>query len=135
MATPQGDAAEVLQGAHAMTDVTGFGLAGHLMLICRASEVTAKVSLENVPVYVGAEALADAGHRSSIYADNKAAAPVFGQASPKAALLHDPQTSGGFLAAVAADEAIGLVARLRAAGHDAAAIGEVSAGEPAITLS
>ncbi|WP_294220103.1 selenide, water dikinase SelD [uncultured Shimia sp.] len=135
MARPQGDAAAILQGAHAMTDVTGFGLAGHLMMMCRASGVAAEICLADVPVYAGAEALADAGQRSTIYEDNRLAAPVFGPDSAMMALLHDPQTSGGFLAAVAADEGIALVAQLRAAGHDAAVIGEVSAGEPSITLS
>ncbi|SMP32304.1 selenide, water dikinase SelD [Shimia sagamensis] len=135
MAHPQGDAAEILKGAHAMTDVTGFGLAGHLMVMCRASGVAAEVCLADVPAYAGAEALADAGYRSTIYEDNRSAAPVFGPDSAKMALLHDPQTSGGFLAAVAAEEAVALAAQLRAAGHDAAVIGDVRAGEPSITLS
>ncbi|WP_299420758.1 selenide, water dikinase SelD [uncultured Shimia sp.] len=134
LAQPQGDGAEILKGAHAMTDVTGFGLAGHLMMMCRASGGAAEVTLADVPFYSGAEALAAEGHRSTIFEDNKAAAPVFGPDSAKAALLHDPQTSGGFLAAVAAQSAEALIARLRAAGHGAAVIGEICTGEPSITL-
>ncbi|MGR3714621.1 MAG: selenide, water dikinase SelD [Shimia sp.] len=135
MATPQGDAAEVLQGAHAMTDVTGFGLAGHLMAICRASDVAAELDLAAVPIFAGAEALAAAGHRSTIYQSNADAAPVFGDESAKATLLHDPQTAGGLLAAVAAEEATALVARLRALGHEAAVIGQVTDGPPSIVLT
>ncbi len=135
LAQPQGDAAEILRGAHAMTDVTGFGLAGHVMAMCRASGVAAEISLKDIPVYAGAEALAEVGHRSTIFEDNKLAAPVFGPETAKTALLHDPQTSGGFLAAVAMGEADGLVGELQKAGHRAAIIGRVTEGAPSITLT
>ncbi|WP_247743901.1 selenide, water dikinase SelD [Shimia sp. R9_3] len=135
MAQPQGDAAAILRGAHAMTDVTGFGLAGHLMAICAASELAAELDLAAVPVYAGAEALAAAGHRSTIYKDNAAHTTVFGGESPRAVLLHDPQTAGGLLAAVKAEEAAGLVVQLRALGHDAAVIGTLNEGGPSITLT
>lgn len=135
MATPQGDAAAILQDAHAMTDVTGFGLAGHLMAICRASGVAAEIDLTAVPIYPGAEALAAAGHRSTIYQSNVEAAPIFGADSAKAALLHDPQTAGGLLAAVEASEAGMLVEELRALGHQAAVIGRLSEGAASISLS
>ncbi|TYB80482.1 selenide, water dikinase SelD [Maritimibacter fusiformis] len=132
MATPQGDAARLLAGAHAMTDVTGFGLAGHLMAICAASKLGAEVQLDAVPVYAGALDLASAGHRSSIFAANRAAAPVSGAEGALGALLHDPQTSGGLLAAVDPDQAFGLAMELRAAGHQAAVIGTLVAGPPMI---
>jgi selenide,water dikinase len=135
LANPQGEASEILRGAHAMTDVTGFGLAGHLMAMCRASEVAAEICLEDVPTYAGAEVLAEAGHRSTIFEDNKLAAPVFGPETAKTALLHDPQTSGGFLAAVAMGGADGLVGELQKAGHMAAIIGRVTEGAPSITLT
>ncbi len=82
MQRPQGDAAAVLAGAHAMTDVTGFGLAGHLTAVCRASGVAAEISLEAVPVYDGAEDLAAAGHVSSLHGANVRGAPVTGGAGP-----------------------------------------------------
>ena len=132
MVRPQGDAASVLAGAHAMTDVTGFGLAGHLLAICTASEVAAEIDLDAVPLYAGALALAEAGHRSSIWAANREAAPVAGAEGARGALLHDPQTAGGLLAAVEAGAADGLVARLRDAGHQAAVIGRVVAGTPSL---
>ncbi len=139
MATPQGDAAALLAPrAHAMSDVTGFGLAGHLMAICRASQAGARLDLAALPLYRGARALAAAGQRSTIWAANRAAAPVIcpdESADPaRLALLHDPQTAGGLLAAVAPEEAEELVAALRAMGHEQAAIiGTITEGPPAIT--
>ncbi|MDZ4134006.1 MAG: AIR synthase-related protein, partial [Paracoccaceae bacterium] len=90
--------------------------------------------LAAVPVYDGAEALAEAGVRSTIWAANMAAAAVEGGQGARLALLHDPQTAGGMLAAVGAEEAEGLVAQLRAAGHEAAVIGRVVAGPVGIRV-
>lgn len=132
MAQPQGDAARVLRQAHAMTDVTGFGLAGHVLAICRASNLRADLTLATMPLYDGAAALADDGIRSTAYPDNLAAAPVAGASGAAGLLLHDPQTAGGLLAAVAPDQAEACVAALRAAGHEAAIIGALSQGAPAI---
>ena len=67
MVRPQGQAARLLADAHAMTDVTGFGLAGHLLAICEASGVAAEIEIARVPRYDGADALADAGVRSTIF--------------------------------------------------------------------
>ncbi|HCQ66970.1 MAG TPA: selenide, water dikinase SelD [Rhodobacteraceae bacterium] len=132
MARPQGDAADLLAGAHAMTDVTGFGLAGHLLAICKASGAAAEIDLDAVPLYQGALALADAGHRSSIWAANREAAPVEAAEGARGALLHDPQTAGGLLAAVDAARAASLVARLRDMGHEAALIGRIVDGVPTV---
>jgi len=131
LVVPQGDAAAILAGAHAMTDVTGFGLAGHLRNIGLESDVAAWIDPGAVPLMDGAEALADTGVRSTIWAANARAAPVAGlDGSARAALLHDPQTAGGLLAAVEAGQAEALVARLRAAGHAAALIGGIEDGMP-----
>jgi selenide,water dikinase len=74
MALPQGGAAAVLAPvAKAMTDVTGFGLAGHLWNICAASGTGAELSLDAVPFLEGAEALAERGVRSTLFAQNRAA--------------------------------------------------------------
>ena len=132
MTQPQDDAARLLRPAHAMTDVTGFGLAGHLLAICRASQLRAEIDLAAIPLYDGAAELADAGIRSTAWAANLAAAPVTGATGPRGVLLHDPQTAGGLLAAVSPDQAEGCVAELRAQGHEAAIIGRLSAGAPAI---
>lgn len=132
MAEPQGDAAQVLREAHAMTDVTGFGLAGHLLAVCRASNLSADLWLADIPIYDGAEALAEAGVRSTAYPANIAAAPVTGATGARGALLHDPQTAGGLLAAVDPDQAGSLLSSLREIGHEGAIIGSFAAGPPAI---
>jgi selenide,water dikinase len=134
MAKPQDDAARILQDVHAMTDVTGFGLAGHLMAICRASGLSATVTLDSVPIYPGAEDLAEQGHHSTLFRANSDSAPAFGADTPKARLLYDPQTAGGLLATVAPELGKGLVARLREAGHQAAVIGHMQDGPAGITL-
>lgn len=147
MVAGQGRAATLLAGAaHAMTDVTGFGLAGHLGEMLAASGVDveavgAELVLAALPVLPGAEALAAAGVQSSIYPQNRAAAPVAGLAKAEArdpsrvALLFDPQTCGGLLAAVPAGVANALVAELRSHGLPAAVIGRIVAGQPVVTLT
>jgi len=134
MVRPQDDAAAVLRCAHAMTDVTGFGLAGHLAGMCQASGLGAEVELTALPLLAGAAALAAAGVRSSLWADNVAGAGVVrGAAGPRGDLLFDPQTCGGLLAAVPADQAERLATRIRALGLSAAVIGRMVAGPPDIT--
>ncbi|SHI52066.1 selenide, water dikinase SelD [Wenxinia saemankumensis] len=132
MARGQGAAAAALADAHAMTDVTGFGLAGHLAGICEASGAGAEIDLAALPLMAGAERLADLGVRSTIWADNRTGAgPVFGADGARGALLFDPQSSGGLLAAV--PDGADALARLRAAGCDGAAvIGRIVAGPPQV---
>jgi len=130
----QGDAATILRGAHAMTDVTGFGLAGHLAGMCAASGVAAEIDLTALPLLPGAEALAARGIRSTLWDDNVAGAGrVTGATGARGSLIFDPQTCGGLMAAVAPEGAATLVADLRAAGHDAAVIGRLVPGTPGIT--
>ena len=127
MARPQGAAAAILSGAHAMTDVTGFGLAGHLTAICRASGVGARLKLDAIPVYAGALEAVERGHRSVLHRVNRRDAPILAAGEhPVLPLLHDPQTAGGLLAAVAAGEAEDLLARLRSEGFAAARIGTLT---------
>ncbi|MDJ1007301.1 MAG: selenide, water dikinase SelD [Paracoccaceae bacterium] len=133
-ARPQGDAAVLLSGARAMTDVTGFGLLGHLQGIVAASGLGAEVTLDTIPFYAGAVDLAARGIRSSIWEANRAAVDVVLPDRPEADLLFDPQTAGGLLAAVAPETAEDLVAALSEAGHRAARIGALIDGPPAIRL-
>ena len=117
--------------AHAMTDVTGFGLAGHLAEMLGASDpATAEIDLAAIPLYPGAEALAAAGTASSLMPENRAAliGRITVPATPRADLLFDPQTCGGLLAAIPADHAEMLVSTLRAAGDTAAIIGHIVKG-------
>jgi selenide,water dikinase len=137
MATPQGAAARLLAPiAHAMTDVTGFGLAGHLLEMLEASGCAAELDGPAIPLLPGA-AEAAARHASSLAPANRAA--LTGRATPPegplGALLIDPQTAGPLLAAVPAEAAAGLVVALHDAGFaQAAEIGRVTAGPPAISL-
>ncbi len=135
MAVPQARAAECLAGAHAMTDVTGFGLAGHLLAICDASQVAAEIELDAVPLMDGAGELAARGVRSTLYPQNReAAARMSVPERPSAHLLFDPQTAGGLLAAVAESEADAVLEALRKAGYPAARIGLISSGAPFVAV-
>ena len=132
MTQSQGQAAAILRDAHAMTDVTGFGLAGHLRGICDASGTGARLVLDAIPLMQGARALCDAGVRSSLFADNETGAGAID--GPRFDLLHDPQTAGGLLAAVAGTDAETLLQKLQSAGYAAAIIGEVTAGDAITTV-
>ncbi len=123
MTRPQGAAARGLARAHAMTDVTGFGLAGHLRNMCVASRCGARIEMGQVPLLPGALTLARAGVRSTLYGENRAALPDAPQ-SAETDLLFDPQTGGGLLAAVA--DGTAACAALRKAGVDARVIGRIT---------
>lgn len=125
MCQPQGEASRILASAHAMTDVTGFGLAGHLFGICETSDVGADLDLGSVPLMPGALELSKRGLRSSLFTENRAIWPEFAS-SAAADLLFDPQTAGGLLAAVSAKDAAALLRQLQAAGYCAARIGIVT---------
>ena len=128
MGKPQGDAAKVLSTkAHAMTDVTGFGLAGHLQEMTQASQVSAVIELNSVPFLDGVVKLAEMGIRSSIWDANRRAVDLKVPETPEALLLFDPQTAGGLLAAVPANCVDDLLTRLKAVGHEAAHIGRIVA--------
>ncbi len=126
-------------GASACTDVTGFGLLGHLLEMLRASEMDAALDPEAVPALDGALDLLARGIASSLHADNLAALAALdsGAEYPLAALLIDPQTAGGLLAGVAEDRATRCIAELRRLGCRAALIGRVehaSGPEPRVRL-
>ena len=141
MARPLAPASALLSPqAHAMTDVTGFGLAGHLIEMMQASGTSARLWLNAVPLMQGAEALAALGEHSSLAPANRAALlgriRGDGLATAQGALLFDPQTCGGLLAAVPQTMAAALVAELHAAGDTSSAIiGEVTSGAPEIVLT
>ena len=120
--------------ATSCTDVTGFGLLGHLVEMLRAGGVDAELDLAAIPRLPGADALVERGFRSSLHAANAAFAIALhglDPDDPRAALLIDPQTSGGLLAAVPAGRAAGCAAALAAAGCGAAAmIGAFRAAAP-----
>ncbi|RMH49023.1 MAG: selenide, water dikinase SelD, partial [Alphaproteobacteria bacterium] len=132
-----GPAAEILgPAAHSMTDVTGFGLAGHLMAMLEASGVAARLELDRIPFIEGAADLAARGIRSTLFDANMAPLERMTVPNdPRADLLFDPQTAGGLLAAVPQERAEELLEALRAVGESAAIVGAVTTGSPRIDVS
>lgn len=125
---------------HAMTDVTGFGLLGHLLEMCRGSGLAAKIDFASLPILAAAQDLAMAGASTGAATRNWNG---YGQevhlpedmAPWRKSLLCDPQTSGGLLIACAPDAAESLLAMFHDSGFLAAAtIGEMMAGEAEIRV-
>jgi selenide,water dikinase len=140
MATLNRAAAESLDGlaVHALTDVTGFGLVGHLSEMMAGSQTTARISAGKVPLLDEVWTLAAAGvypggaKRNLDQFGSRVTWPT-GSDDVLKVVLADPQTSGGLLIAVAAEDAPRLVERLQAAKTLAAAvIGEVVASTGAL---
>ncbi len=119
-------------GARGCTDVTGFGLAGHLLEMLRPQRLGAKLRLAEVPALAGALPCLQRGLASSLQPANQRAVSAIANAAAFAGherlgLLFDPQTSGGLLAGVPAERAADCVEALRAAGYvHAAIIGQVT---------
>lgn len=130
MLQPAAAAASIFagHGAAACTDVTGFGLLGHLLEMLTASVADARLDPDAIPALDGALDLIAAGIASSLNPANQSALVAFDDAdpeSPLAGLLIDPQTAGGLLAGIPAGRAVACLAELRAAGYRAAEIGVV----------
>ncbi len=140
MARPLAAEAAILRGAaRAMTDVTGFGLAGHLLAICRATGVGARIDADAVPLLPGVAGLLDRGVRSSLHGANAAHAMEgmqFDRSEGPGAFdwLFDPQTAGGLLAAVPEAQAAEVMEALRRAGVPAAGIGVMTEGAARIRV-
>ena len=116
---------------HACTDVTGFGLLGHLTEMARRSGATARVDASRAPLFAGAVDLVRAGIMGGGVDANRDSAAQFvsvedGTPEEAVHLFYDAQTSGGLLVALPADEADAYVRELREAGvAEAARIGEI----------
>ncbi len=138
MTTLNRDAMEAIVrvGAHALTDVTGFGLLGHLRNMVVASNVSARVYLDRVPVLPSAWDYVRAGIApGGTYANHRFLAESVTYAPDLTRedqlVLCDAQTSGGLLAAVAPDWVEELLLALRAGGvPEAALIGTIDAASP-----
>ncbi|MCW2240293.1 selenide, water dikinase SelD [Azospirillum canadense] len=120
----------VEHGAVACTDVTGFGLLGHLLEMLDASEVDATLDLGAIAALPGALELLGAGVASTLHPENARAGARLAGAVPDArtALLFDPQTAGGLLAGVPSERAEDCVRALHDLGHpQAAVIGAIQA--------
>jgi selenide, water dikinase len=109
-------------GAIACTDITGFGLLGHLTEMLRNSQVSVELNLDAIPVLDGAASTLQQGIVSSLYAQNLQASRQIQNldqvsSHPLFPLLFDPQTSGGLLAAIPGDRATDCLACLQSAGY------------------
>jgi len=126
---------------HAMTDVTGFGLIGHAREMAIASNVSLRLHASRVPILAGAPECVRAGYIPGGLNNNRdfaECAVIYGEHVPEdlKALLYDPQTAGGLLIAVAAEDSRRLTEALNEAGVAAAEIGEVLPhGKPLITVA
>lgn len=120
-------------GAQAVTDVTGFGLLGHLLELCDASHVSAALDANSVPVLPGAVTLFSRGIFSTLKSSNDAAlarcriAPAFIH-HPILAILTDPQTSGGLIGSVPAKDTHACLNAMAEKGQRAWAIGVITEG-------
>jgi len=116
-------------GASACTDVTGFGLLGHLVEILNASGLRARIDPTRLPVLPEARELLERGFASTLHPGNEAFAAQLAGPPPRRRdlpIVYDPQTSGGLLASVSRSEVDACVSALREAGYvDTAVIGEV----------
>jgi selenide,water dikinase len=123
-----------LEGVHALTDVTGFGLAGHALELARGAGLQIRIDWRSVPVLQGVRELAAAGHVTGASGRNWAG---YGEgvelptsfSAAEQALLTDPQTSGGLLVSCAPSAIDQVLAVFRRHGFDdAAVIGDFVAG-------
>ena len=129
-----------LPSVHALTDVTGFGLLGHLLEITKGSGVMATVNWDSLPLLPGALELAREGFVTGASNRNWAgygARVTLGKGIDEAhrAVLTDPQTSGGLLVSCAPDRVEETLAIFRSEGFaQAAVIGSIRTGSPGVTV-
>jgi selenide,water dikinase len=124
-----------LKGVRALTDITGFGLAGHLLEMARGAKCTVQLDWDKVPLLPGVQALAAQGCITGASGRNwqgygaEVALPANFAAVDKS-LITDPQTSGGLLVSCAPDEVANVMATFKAHGFaHAAVIGQICAPE------
>ncbi|NLD70864.1 MAG: selenide, water dikinase SelD [Limnobacter sp.] len=135
-----GQALSGLDGVHALTDVTGFGLLGHTLELCRGARLAARLSMGAIPLLPGVRELAETGIVTGASGRNWAAygdavEMLAGLDTTERAMLTDPQTSGGLLVACAADAVDEVLDVFRREGFEqAAAIGALDVGEPRVVV-
>ena len=129
-----------LDGVHAVTDVTGFGLLGHLLEVCKGSGLRARLTFSDLPLLGKAMDFARAGQVTGAsgrnwasYGDSVKLAAHLGDA--ERALLTDPQTSGGLLVSCAPESVTEVLSIFLQQGFThVSVVGEVEAGEPGIDV-
>ncbi|QBE62043.1 selenide, water dikinase SelD [Pseudoduganella lutea] len=136
-----GKALSELPGVHALTDVTGFGLLGHLLELARGAQLTAKLTMSQIPLLPGVEQLAHDGYFTGASGRNWEGYGKDVTLSPNVTpaqhtLLTDPQTSGGLLVSCDPSAVDDVLAIFRAGGFEAAAvIGEMAAGDARVQVA
>jgi len=136
-----GKALSELAGVHALTDVTGFGLLGHLLELARGAKLTARLKMSQIPLLPGVEKLAHdgfftgaSGRNWEAYGTDVTLSPEITQ--PQHTLLTDPQTSGGLLVSCDPSSVDEVLALFRSHGFEhAAVIGEMAAGAPRVQVA
>ena len=127
-------------GILAMTDVTGFGLAGHAAEMLKASQCSATIRMDDVPRLQGCQELIEAGIESTLAPENRFAADKVKLSVPESsryASLYDPQTCGGLLLGISSGAVTEALNFLTSQGFEnSAVIGEVTQqpGEPSLTV-
>jgi selenide,water dikinase len=128
-----------LPSVHALTDVTGFGLLGHLLEVCRGSGVRATIRWSAIPLFTDAWELAAAGHVTGGSTRNWSAygslvdLTIHGRVEQ--ALLTDPQTSGGLLVACAPEAVDEVLQSFQTEGFSkVAVIGEIGPGPAGVSV-
>jgi len=129
-----------MDAVHALTDVTGFGLAGHLLEICRGSRLSATVRFADLPLIAEARRWAEEGVATGAsdrnwtsYGGDVHLAPGTPEWHRK--LVTDPQTSGGLLVACAPEAVEAVIAEFRRDGFgEARVIGQLAAGPATVTV-
>lgn len=135
-----GSALANMAGVHAMTDVTGFALLGHLLEICRGSQLQAQIELDRIPFIDTALQLAKDGYATGAAARNwasygKQVTLETGIAEWQRKLLCDPQTSGGLLVSCAPESVEAVLAAFNADGfNNAAVIGGMQTGDEQVVV-
>jgi selenide,water dikinase len=129
-----------MDAVHAVTDVTGFGLAGHLLEICRGSQLAATVEFDRLPLIAEAvmhlKAGIATGASSRNWASYGAEVSLAGDDEWRQKMITDPQTSGGLLVACAPDAVDAVLAAFHDDGFEpAAVIGRMAAGAPRLSIA
>jgi selenide,water dikinase len=136
-----GKALANIDGVHALTDVTGFGLLGHAREMALGAKLRARIKMASVPLLPAVEQLATEGHITGASARNWAGyhqdiTPDPMITSVQQALLTDPQTSGGLLVACADDVVADVIKLFHAQGFaHVAVIGELQHGTPGVEVA
>jgi len=124
---------------HACTDITGFGLVGHALVVARASNVALCFRFDDIPVFEAFYEARSRGVSTGSTSTNRGSAEGEFEArsdltADQLELLFDPQTSGGLLVTAAPDDARALLEELKKSGHQAADVGEILPGPARVMI-